>query len=792
MRHSGINTLTSALTLIALTGSAARADIFNWWGGPGLWSDHLAWNGPANAYPDSILDSATVQGASTNIEMDVNVAVGQLRVLHGADVRSSGHSLFVNGDVLLDGLQSTLTVSQTSALRDLDCDTLDLAGGLLVMYGGLAQFDTAVLVADGGRILGEGVIEMNSTSGNLDLADGLLQADGVDLDATGVIRVQRTGSSTSRLDWTSPDGVLAAWHGGTLELDIPFAGALGGRVTASGISKSSTITSTNGFVTQPGSQLTLRGGDIHASEQGSIVAPAIDHYGELFVQGATSIDVPVLALRGSGEMNADADLLVDTTLLILDSFDLQQGDGPGAQVQFFGQDARISVTGGVTTIALGAGGRFDLDGAFGTQEISVADGASLVINTEKIDGGNDIFDGTMGIEGALSLASFGNPATDEWINNGVITMEQGVIAQRRLRNTGSIIGSGTISTTLINEGLLEAQGGALFLADLDMDGGDPASAVIRAVDGEIAVLAPASNLVEVCRSPISVGNGAGVREVFEMNRPLRLDVDGDSAALLTLNSGLLRAKSVINGALIESSGESELRASGQGGLDMIWFTSSSTTTASGQLDLMGRVQIDAGAHFDGGGTIRAIHSGHATNLGHGADLSAISLEIAGGLGVATGGVGEAHVGDLTLFSTSSTAMHLAGDNPDTDHDAIVSDGLVSLDGELTLGFGDDMTVPYGTTVTIIEAQSVVGEFVSIDASGLGAGYRAFVRTFPDRVEVFVTCLADLSGDGGLNFFDVSAFLAAFNAQEDIADLNEDGSWNFFDVSLYLSAFDAGC
>ena len=46
--------------------------------------------------------------------------------------------------------------------------------------------------------------------------------------------------------------------------------------------------------------------------------------------------------------------------------------------------------------------------------------------------------------------------------------------------------------------------------------------------------------------------------------------------------------------------------------------------------------------------------------------------------------------------------------------------------------------------------------------------------------------------GELNFFDVSAFLSAFNAGDASADLNSDGMFNFFDVSLFLSAYSAGC
>ena len=54
------------------------------------------------------------------------------------------------------------------------------------------------------------------------------------------------------------------------------------------------------------------------------------------------------------------------------------------------------------------------------------------------------------------------------------------------------------------------------------------------------------------------------------------------------------------------------------------------------------------------------------------------------------------------------------------------------------------------------------------------------------------CLADLTGDGELNFFDVSAFLAAFSAGDSIADFSGDGQLNFFDVSSFLAQFAAGC
>lgn len=54
------------------------------------------------------------------------------------------------------------------------------------------------------------------------------------------------------------------------------------------------------------------------------------------------------------------------------------------------------------------------------------------------------------------------------------------------------------------------------------------------------------------------------------------------------------------------------------------------------------------------------------------------------------------------------------------------------------------------------------------------------------------CPPDLTGDGVLNFFDVSAFLSAINTGDPVADFNGDGVYDFFDVSAFLNAYSAGC
>ena len=54
------------------------------------------------------------------------------------------------------------------------------------------------------------------------------------------------------------------------------------------------------------------------------------------------------------------------------------------------------------------------------------------------------------------------------------------------------------------------------------------------------------------------------------------------------------------------------------------------------------------------------------------------------------------------------------------------------------------------------------------------------------------CPADLNADGAIDFFDVSAFLSAYQSQSPGADFTGDGMFDFFDVSAFLSAYTAGC
>lgn len=66
------------------------------------------------------------------------------------------------------------------------------------------------------------------------------------------------------------------------------------------------------------------------------------------------------------------------------------------------------------------------------------------------------------------------------------------------------------------------------------------------------------------------------------------------------------------------------------------------------------------------------------------------------------------------------------------------------------------------------------------------------QTWIDSFTVQADCPADITMDGALDFFDVSAFLLAYNSGDLSADFNPDGELDFFDVAGFLTLYSSGC
>jgi len=183
------------------------------------------------------------------------------------------------------------------------------------------------------------------------------------------------------------------------------------------------------------------------------------------------------------------------------------------------------------------------------------------------------------------------------------------------------------------------------------------------------------------------------------------------------------------------------------------------------------------------------------------------------------GIGNTDVDDGTTILTSP-ALDASGGNTTLTYALWYSNNIGTIDDSMTVELSNNNGGSWTTIDTLGPGDPDAGGGwftqifdvgtifanpssqirVRFVVSDLGAG--SVVEAGVDAVKlVELVCTdapsgcnaADLAEPfGELNFFDVSAFLSAFSAQDPGADLNNDGAFDFFDVSDFLSVFGQGC
>jgi len=151
--------------------------------------------------------------------------------------------------------------------------------------------------------------------------------------------------------------------------------------------------------------------------------------------------------------------------------------------------------------------------------------------------------------------------------------------------------------------------------------------------------------------------------------------------------------------------------------------------------------------------------------------------------------------DTTAFYQFGSSVALAGDT------LVVGAEVDNFQGAAYLYEFDGASWVEGTKMVSadIENGDVFGNAIAISGDLLLIGARADDDEGGNAGAFYVfdqgcnaVCPGDLTGEGTLDFFDISAFLSAFGANDLIADFTNDGIWDFFDVSAFLQAFAAGC
>ncbi len=294
----------------------------------------------------------------------------------------------------------------------------------------------------------------------------------------------------------------------------------------------------------------------------------------------------------------------------------------------------------------------------------------------------------------------------------------------------------------------EAQGARVVFEDALLTGGQ-----LLAADGsirfegecEIDQAQAAGHLIVADNATLRLGPGlqfAGNLRVYEPGSayPARLMWDPDQPPLLS--------------GVIDLSGE---------GLRSMLLSSTQSSTS---------LRIPEGVRLQGSGTIRS------------------DIEISGEVAPSS----ENEIGVLSAEKSvvfhPGAALRLRVDEGSAD--SLVSNESIHIGGTLCVEPLDGSYPEGYWSRIVLLAPSITGGFDTIEALGIAEGRAIRVRQTGPFLSIVHTCLTDFDLDGDQDFFDVSTFIAVYNAGDPGADLSGDGLLNFFDISAFLAAFQDGC
>lgn len=382
--------------------------------------------------------------------------------------------------------------------------------------------------------------------------------------------------------------------------------------------------------------------------------------------------------------------------------------------------------------------------------------------------------------------------------DGVGTIEFGRFTEISPQTSGAIvtlgagqtiIGEGRIRTGMVVEGTVRAEPGKY----LGFEGGPVTSRAEIVSNG--GTLAIGADFVQSFGSRLVAENGGTIRVQGQIYGG-EVEVEAGSA-FEVWDAKLFDV--IVNGDTTVRGGDSVEIIDG--------FTNNgrlllNTTTTVG----WSSVHFPRSTGINGSGTIlmSADHNrtrltgglGAVAEIGHdqrleGSAITEVPLVIRGVLAPGIG-VGLLYTNaPLTLAPTGTLEIDISP----TGSDQIVTRG-VDLGGKLEIHFVDGF-VPssaYWDRVFILAAFGQQGEFDQIEGPPLADPRLEYRVTFNDpQFRVGTYCRADRNSDRQLNFFDLSEFVAAYNAAGPDADLAAPfGVFNFFDIAAYIDLYNLGC
>jgi len=530
----GAKSVAFVLLLLASHVPQAAFAVNKEWDG----SSSLDFNTAANWTPSGVPtadDEAFIRVLGANVSMSGGVGVSNLTVSGGSKLSTAGHLLFVNGTIMLseDAGTVSLTVPAGPLGVDIDTDFLTVGGNAeLIMAGGVVQVDARVSMAVTGTIRGFGTIEMTTSSLVPEFQnDGLIDVSG------GTLTIRRgLPSSNMRidLDGTSDNGDVTVSTGtSSLVIDGPLKDAMNGTVN---VGDGNTITFSEGWTLgnaaapAPKGVLNMTGGAAGpATISGSLstisgivnAMPGLERFTSevLFTASAEVGLFPGGTLSMAGPTTYDGGLFTG-----------------GGQLS---QDANATVL----TSTLMNIGVYDMDG-LETSHVTIAKDATLTLRLETLDDANNVFNGTLSINGGAISVEVGS---NQWQMAGTLNLiETGGAPAQVLGETMQVQGAVNVSRSSRISSPVEFLAGANVHVNAEADRLELAGATSFAGGSYTGAGALQMN------GPVTVASNTTVSTgVFDL----------DGAAETTVTNISANAKLTVNIGSFEDGGENTLNGS---------------------------------------------------------------------------------------------------------------------------------------------------------------------------------------------------------------------------------------
>lgn len=665
----------------------------------------------------------------------------------------------------------------------------------------LTQSPSGLIVADGGSVLMAGI---DLSGGSVDtinagsfLINGSSTFSGVTINGPLALEVGDTLGIISNLTNNAALTINNNAAGAVTTLTFLDASTLGGtgEVVLNGFSIRARILANAGTLTHQAPHRIRGFGVIEGVIDNNAPITADVAGQQLNLTGSTLNNTAVLSATGTSTLNIDNTTIDNASggTIVADNGTVLYGN--------------VTVIGGVVDTINGGASLIDLSSAFdgvalnGDVSIEVGDtltirnglanNAILTVNNNAGGLVTDLF-----FEDSSALTGSGTVVLNGFSSRARLTATEGETITHASPHT--IRGYGQILADMVNNSLVSAdvtnqtmsvdnvtidnnatiQAAAGGTIDLNGSTIDNQTGVIRADAGTLRIGSTNINggTLESVNGGTSIVDVSSAFDAVTIEGPLTIEV----ADTLAVTNGLT------NNAVLT------VNNNAGGAVTSLRFDDNSTLEGTGTVVLNGF--LNRARLFGLDGTITATQASTHTIAGEGR----IEVALINNGTIAPGFPGVTPIRemlateDITNTASANYIVEVQGNNIS---DLIDSSAAYHADGTLNIGFINAFDPANYWNTSIIQADGgVTGRYDTVNApqpTDPRLEFRVIYSATEIRIGAF--CKGDTNADGLLNFFDVTTFIAAFNAGDPDADIAVPfGTLNFFDLLGYIARFNTGC